>query len=42
MKAKLLNQIHMFEELLSDREGMEIAYRRMHHINHLVIEIEEF
>lgn len=38
----LLEQIQMFEALFADRTGMQIAYRRMHHINSLVREIESF
>ena len=41
-KKMLLEQIQMFEVLFKDRHGMEIAYRRMHHINDLVKEIEIF
>lgn len=38
----LLEQIQMFEALLNDKTGREIAYRRMHHINSLLKEIENF
>jgi hypothetical protein len=41
-KRMLLEQIQMFDVLLKDRHGMEIAYRRMHHISDLIKEIEAF
>lgn len=41
-KRMLLEQIQMFDVLLKDRHGMEIAYRRMHHISDLIKEIDAF
>jgi hypothetical protein len=41
-KRMLLEQIQMFDVLMKDRHGMEIAYRRMHHISDLIKEIEAF
>jgi len=41
-KRTLLEQIDLYETLFEDRQGMEVAYRRMHHINKLVREIERF
>ncbi|CAI2359526.1 unnamed protein product [Moneuplotes crassus] len=41
-KQDLLDQISDYEALLQDRQGLEMAYRRMHEINHLVKDIETF
>lgn len=38
----LTEQIQIFESLLVDKTGREIAYRRMHSINKLIREIDSF
>ena len=38
----LLDQIQMFENLLNDKTGLEIAYRRMHKVNQLIRDIDSF
>jgi Holliday junction resolvasome RuvABC ATP-dependent DNA helicase subunit len=41
-KKVLLEQMQMFEMLLDDKAGREIAYKRMHTINQLLREIDKF
>ena len=41
-KKVLMEQIQMFEMLLGDKTGQEIAYKRMHSINQLTREIDQF
>lgn len=41
-KQLLLQQIQMFEKLLKDSNGREVAYRRVHYINRLIRDIEEY
>lgn len=41
-KEELMNQINSYEGLFEDRQGLEVAYRRMHEINHLIKDIEKF
>lgn len=38
----LLEQIQMFEGLLEDKSGKEVAYRRVHYINNLIRDIEDY
>jgi hypothetical protein len=41
-KKLLLQQIQMFEGLLEDKSGREVAYRRIHYINNLIRDIQDY
>ena len=41
-KNLLLEQIQMFEGLLENKSGKEVAYRRVHYINNLIRDIEDY